>query len=65
MELVGPRLDLDVDRCTTGHSLLRVEAVGNDVDHLNRILRWNVGDNVRQPRIADSRTIEPRVVVRV
>jgi len=63
VELVGSGFDLHVDGGAAGYTLLGVEAVGDNVDRLHRIGRGHIRDDMRQPRIADRRPIQPRIVV--
>ena len=61
--IVRSGLDRDADRRAARHSLLGVEAVGDDVHGLDRLGRRHVGDDVRQPGVADRRAVHARVVV--
>ena len=63
VKFVGAGFDLDVDGGAAGHPLLGVKTVGDDVDRLDRVLGRHVGDDMREPRIAHRRAVEPRVVV--
>ena len=63
VELVRPGLDRHAHRRSAGHALLGVEAVGDDVHRFDGVGGRHVGHDVRQPRVADRRAVEPRVVV--
>ena len=63
MELIGAGFNGDVDGCTPGHSLFGIETVGNNVNRLNGICWRYVGDDMRQPGIADGGPIQAGVVI--
>ena len=62
VQRVGPALDLRVDRRAAGQTLLRVEAVGDDVDRFERFQRRNVGGDVRQPDVGRADAVDADVV---
>ena len=62
MEVVRAALDLHVDRGSAGEPLLRVEAVGDDVDGLERFERRDVGGHVRQPDVRRAHAVDADVV---
>ena len=63
LEVVGARLGLDRRRRATGHALRRVEAVGRDVDVLDRLDRGDVADVMRQPHVDAGGAVDARDVV--
>ena len=54
---------LHVDGRPAGEPLLRVKAVGDDVDFLNRLEGRDVGDDVRQLNVRGADAVNPRVVL--
>ncbi len=61
--LVGARLGGHRDRRAARHALRRIEAVGRDVDRLDRLGRRDVAGVVGQPHVDGGRTVDTRDVV--
>ena len=58
VELVGAGLDNDVHRRSTGHALFGVESIADEVHGFHRFDRRQVGDQTRQPWVADGGSVE-------
>ena len=63
VELVGAAFDGDVHGGSAGHALLSVEAVGDDVDGFDGVLRGDVGDDVGEPGVTHRGAVDAGVVV--
>ena len=62
VELVGPALDLDVDRRAPRQPLLRIKAVGRYVHNLNGVGRRDVGDVLRHPDVVLAHAVNAHIV---
>ena len=62
VQVVGAALNLDVDRGSASQALLRIEAVGNDIDGFDGFQGWHKGGYVRQPRGVIGGAVDPGVI---
>ena len=62
VQVVGSALDLHVHRGAAREPLLGIEAVGDDVDGVDRFERRNVGRHVRQPDVGSGHTVDADVI---